>query len=31
MEIDLKETKKILARMEEKLNKCAALDNKKER
>ena len=27
MEIDLEETKKILARMEEKLNKCAVLDN----
>ena len=27
MEIYLEETKKILARMEEKLNKCAVLDN----
>ena len=27
IEIDLKETKKIVARMEEKLNNCAVLDN----
>ena len=27
MEMDLKETKKIVARIEEKLSKCAALDN----
>ena len=28
MDIDLKETKKMVSRMEEKLNKCAALENK---
>ena len=27
MEMDLKETKKIVARIEEKLSKCAALEN----